>query len=140
MSNTDGNSVVAARMSGTDTDSVAVRSDGSTETQPSERATGETKSENSETSRSHNEKEGSGKLVRESANPANTGEDVLGADVYPGDGTLENPFVVDWDRDDPENPYNWSKRSRWLLTCQVCNEILDVQDIDRACSCSIRWH
>jgi len=47
-------------------------------------------------------------------------EDVLSADRYPGDGTMENPFIVDWDRDDSENPYNWSTRSRWLLTCQVC--------------------
>jgi hypothetical protein len=142
MSNTDENSAVVARMSGTDAESVAIRSDGSTEIRPLESVTDETKGNVLETSRSQNEKEAFGKLDsaerRVCPSPANlapTDEDVLGADIYPGDGTLENPFVVDWDRDDPENPYNWPKRSRWLLTCQVCNETLDVPDINRVCPC-----
>lgn len=132
MSNTDETSAVAERMSGTDSGSVATRSDGITEIRPLEKVTAETNSKFSKTSRSsRNEKEMSGKLSRDSAerrvcpSPANltqADEGVLGTDVYPGEGTLENPFVVDWDRDDPENPYNWPKRSRWLLTCQVCNQ------------------
>ena len=127
MSNIDGTSAVAARMSGTDSDSVASRSDCITETRPLEKVTAETKPKFLKTSRSQNEKDGSGKLARDSAerrvcpSPANLAQADEGADIYPGDGTLENPFVVDWDRDDPENPYNWPKRSRWLLTCQVCN-------------------
>jgi hypothetical protein len=149
MSNTDGTSAVAASVSGTDSDSVAMRSDSIIESRPSQRVTAETKSKSSESSRSQNEKEGCGKLARDSAegrvypstaNGAQSHEDVLGADVYPGDGTLENPFVVDWDRDDPENPYNWSKRSRWLLTCQVYIKTLDERNIHRVCPRSIRSH
>ena len=39
---------------------------------------------------------------------------------YPGSGTHEDPFVVDWSLGDPENPYNWSKARKWLITLQVC--------------------
>jgi hypothetical protein len=39
---------------------------------------------------------------------------------YPGRGTPHDPFVVDWDLGDPENPFNWSKRRKWLITLQVC--------------------
>lgn len=66
-----------------------------------------------------NSKESLGRFG-EKSRPAND-EDVLGPDRYPGQGTEESPFVVDWDRDDPENPYNWPKRRRWLCTAQVCN-------------------
>ena len=38
---------------------------------------------------------------------------------YPGGGTGENPFVVDWDPKDPENPFNWSRGRKWLITLQV---------------------
>jgi hypothetical protein len=140
MNNIDRTCAVTARVRGTDSDSVATHSDGSIESRPLESVTGKTKSNLLERSPSQNEKKGSGEVARDSAerrvclstaNAAQTEEDVLGADVYPSDGTLGNPFVVDWDRDDPENPNNWPKRSRWLLTCQVCNESLDVRDIHR---------
>ncbi|KAL5531082.1 hypothetical protein ACEPAG_3958 [Sanghuangporus baumii] len=36
--------------------------------------------------------------------------------VYPGEGTHESPFLVDWEPGDPENPYNWSKAKKWPLT------------------------
>lgn len=39
--------------------------------------------------------------------------------MYIGSGTRENPFVVGWDVGDPENPYNWSKTRRWVITMQV---------------------
>lgn len=38
---------------------------------------------------------------------------------YSGSGTAEDPYVVDWNPDDPENPYNWSKTRRWVYTFQV---------------------
>ena len=38
---------------------------------------------------------------------------------YSGSGTAEDPYVVDWHPDDPENPYNWSKTRRWVYTFQV---------------------
>ena len=39
--------------------------------------------------------------------------------VYPGEGTPESPFIVDWEPEDPENPYNWSKKKKWPLTYLV---------------------
>jgi hypothetical protein len=38
---------------------------------------------------------------------------------YPGSGTPEDPYIVDWDDNDPENPYNWTKARRWFITAQV---------------------
>ena len=38
---------------------------------------------------------------------------------YPGTGTRGDPFVVDWDLGDAENPYNWSTRRKWAITSQV---------------------
>lgn len=32
---------------------------------------------------------------------------------YPGAGTEEDPFVVNWDDDDAENPKNWSSLKKW---------------------------
>ena len=37
----------------------------------------------------------------------------------PGKGTHADPYVVDWDLADPENPFNWSNRRRWVITFQV---------------------
>lgn len=42
-----------------------------------------------------------------------------GCSKYPGRGTFEDPFVVDWDDQDPANPFNWSKRYKWLITLQL---------------------
>lgn len=38
---------------------------------------------------------------------------------YPGNGTVYDPYIVDWNLADPANPYNWSKRRKWLITMQV---------------------
>lgn len=38
---------------------------------------------------------------------------------YAGSGSAEDPFVVVWDQDDPENPRNWHSLKKWLLTAQV---------------------
>lgn len=38
---------------------------------------------------------------------------------YEGEGTLESPYIVDWNINDPENPYNWPRTRRWALTYQV---------------------
>ena len=50
-------------------------------------------------------------------------QEKLDGKKYPGLGTREDPFIVDWDVDDPENPYNWSKSKKWLITLQVCQHI-----------------
>ncbi|KAI0646818.1 MFS general substrate transporter [Trametes meyenii] len=38
---------------------------------------------------------------------------------YPGEGTHTDPYVVDWELGDPENPFNWSDRRRWGITFQL---------------------
>ncbi|KAF8510228.1 MFS general substrate transporter [Hysterangium stoloniferum] len=38
---------------------------------------------------------------------------------YPGKGTVEDPFIVDWLENDPEDPRQWTKYRRWLLTLQL---------------------
>ncbi|KAF9002027.1 major facilitator superfamily domain-containing protein [Cyathus striatus] len=38
---------------------------------------------------------------------------------YVGSGTLDDPFVVDWELDDPENPYSWPKVQKWIITAQL---------------------
>lgn len=38
---------------------------------------------------------------------------------YTGSGTQEDPYVVDWDLGDPESPYNWTKKKKWIITMQV---------------------
>lgn len=50
-----------------------------------------------------------------------------GHEKYTGRGTREDPFVVDWDDHDPENPFNWTKGRRWLITIQVCIVVYHLQ-------------
>ncbi|KAI0637228.1 MFS general substrate transporter [Trametes polyzona] len=38
---------------------------------------------------------------------------------YPGAGTHTDPYVVDWDLGDPENPFNWTRRRKWGITFQL---------------------
>lgn len=33
---------------------------------------------------------------------------------YPGSGTPEDPFIIDWIRDDPEDPQRWPGRYKWF--------------------------
>ncbi|OBZ75648.1 putative transporter mfs2 [Grifola frondosa] len=37
---------------------------------------------------------------------------------YPGSGTRDDPYVVDWDLGDAENPFNWPNDRKWLMTFQ----------------------
>jgi hypothetical protein len=36
--------------------------------------------------------------------------------IYNGQGTQEDPFVVEFQKDDPENPMNWGSSRRWFIT------------------------
>ncbi|KAH8689407.1 putative MFS transporter [Talaromyces proteolyticus] len=36
--------------------------------------------------------------------------------VYNGKGTEKDPFVVEFQKDDPGNPMNWSQPRKWLIT------------------------
>lgn len=40
---------------------------------------------------------------------------------YPGRGTEDDPYVVDWDLADVQNPFNWNKFHKWIITAQVLN-------------------
>lgn len=33
-----------------------------------------------------------------------------------GDGRI----IVSWQKDDPENPFNWSKKTKWMITITTC--------------------
>ncbi|KAJ7470516.1 MFS general substrate transporter [Mycena latifolia] len=41
------------------------------------------------------------------------------APTYLGSGTLEDPFIVDWDLHDAENPLNFNNRKKWIITSQL---------------------
>ncbi|KAI0747878.1 MFS general substrate transporter [Daedaleopsis nitida] len=45
---------------------------------------------------------------------------------YPGRGTHSDPYVVDWDLGDPENPYNWSDLRKWAITAQLATSTFTV--------------
>lgn len=49
---------------------------------------------------------------------------------YPGAGTLESPFIVDWDVDDPENPLNWPRRQKkWpIISFVSAHAFLQLSD------------
>ncbi len=49
-----------------------------------------------------------------------TNQSPIFLDKYPGSGTADDPYVVDWGKGDEENPYNWSTRRKWMITLQVC--------------------
>jgi hypothetical protein len=38
---------------------------------------------------------------------------------YPGKGTRESPYLVDWLPDEPANPYNWRSSYKWFVTAIV---------------------
>ncbi|GBE82449.1 Uncharacterized transporter [Sparassis crispa] len=38
---------------------------------------------------------------------------------YAGSGTHEDPYLVEWEAGDPENPYNWRNNRKWLITFQL---------------------
>jgi multidrug resistance protein len=38
---------------------------------------------------------------------------------YPGSGTIEDPYVIDWAPEDPENPFNWAPFRRWIITAII---------------------
>ncbi|PPQ86304.1 hypothetical protein CVT24_006487, partial [Panaeolus cyanescens] len=38
---------------------------------------------------------------------------------YQGQGSLNDPYVVEWEMNDPEDPYNWDTSFKWLITAQL---------------------
>lgn len=45
---------------------------------------------------------------------------------YSGKGTEEEPYVVDWLEDDPENPMTWGQKYKWFVTMTVAIATLAV--------------
>ncbi|KAJ3522315.1 hypothetical protein NMY22_g11940 [Coprinellus aureogranulatus] len=46
--------------------------------------------------------------------------------TYTGDGTVDDPYVVDWDLDDPDDPYNWPRARKWLITAQLATTTFTI--------------
>ncbi|KAL6708520.1 hypothetical protein ACN47E_002783 [Coniothyrium glycines] len=45
---------------------------------------------------------------------------------YDGEGTEEDPYVVEWIENDPRNPMTWSKTKKWIMCLAVANSVLVV--------------
>lgn len=52
--------------------------------------------------------------------------DVEKAHVCNGQGTQEDPCVVEFQKDDPENPMNWGPTRKWFLTSIVTWSVFAV--------------
>lgn len=46
--------------------------------------------------------------------------------VYEGHGTEQDPFIVEFQEGDPENPMNWGKIRRWFIACIVTLSVFVV--------------
>ncbi|RYP65998.1 hypothetical protein DL769_006164 [Monosporascus sp. CRB-8-3] len=46
--------------------------------------------------------------------------------IYDGQGTEEDPFVVEFQKDDPGNPMNWSQFRKWFITTIVTLSVFAV--------------
>jgi hypothetical protein len=57
---------------------------------------------------------------------------------YPGSGTDEDPYVVNWITNDPRNPMLFSKTKKWGLTALVAIATLAVAFVSSAYSGGIR--
>ncbi|KAL5120321.1 hypothetical protein ACEQ8H_001879 [Pleosporales sp. CAS-2024a] len=45
---------------------------------------------------------------------------------YDGEGTEDNPYVVEWMENDPRNPMQWSNGKKWLSTILTANSVLVI--------------
>ncbi|EDU40340.1 ProP Permease of the major facilitator superfamily [Pyrenophora tritici-repentis] len=45
---------------------------------------------------------------------------------YEGEGTEEDPYVVEWIENDPRNPMTFSKMKKWIMALAVANSVLVV--------------
>ncbi|KAK5791523.1 hypothetical protein VI817_006832 [Penicillium citrinum] len=45
---------------------------------------------------------------------------------YDGHGTEEDPFVVEFQKDDPGNPMNWGSFRKWFITSIVTTSVFAV--------------
>lgn len=71
----------------------------------------------------------------EAKTPALPG-DVDDTHSYDGHGTEEDPFVVEFQKDDPYNPMNWSQARKWSVTAVVTMSVFAVTFTSSAYSVS----
>ena len=45
---------------------------------------------------------------------------------YEGEGTEDDPYVVEWIENDARNPMTWSKTKKWIMALAVANSVLVV--------------
>ncbi|KAH7385645.1 major facilitator superfamily domain-containing protein [Pyrenochaeta sp. MPI-SDFR-AT-0127] len=57
---------------------------------------------------------------------------------YEGEGTDEDPFVVEWIENDPRNPMTWPKTKKWIMALTVANSVLVVSFCSSAFSGGIQ--
>lgn len=55
---------------------------------------------------------------------------------YPGAGTVEDPFVVEFHKNDQDNPMNWAQPRKWFITVVVTCAVFAVTFTSAAYSVS----
>ena len=53
---------------------------------------------------------------RDEFNPAADSGDIEKTHNYNGQGTEKDPFLVEFQKGDPDNPMNWSQFRKWFIT------------------------
>ncbi|EAW16944.1 MFS transporter [Aspergillus fischeri NRRL 181] len=56
--------------------------------------------------------------------------------IYDGQGTEEDPFIVEFQKDDPGNPMNWSQFRKWFITAIVTFSVFAITFTSSAYSAS----
>jgi hypothetical protein len=46
--------------------------------------------------------------------------------MYSGHGTEEDPFVIEFRKDDPANPMNWAQPRKWFIAAIVNSSVFAV--------------
>jgi hypothetical protein len=57
---------------------------------------------------------------------------------YDGEGTEDDPYIVEWIENDPRNPMTWSKTRKWVMAIAVANSVLVVSFCSSAFSGGIQ--
>lgn len=64
-------------------------------------------------------------------------QDVPIPNEYPGRGTADNPYLVDWQPGERANPYNWPTNYRWFVTAVVAMSTLCISFASSAYSSAV---
>jgi hypothetical protein len=57
---------------------------------------------------------------------------------YEGEGTEDDPYVVEWIENDPRNPMTFAKTKKWVMAIAVANSVLVVSFCSSAFSGGIQ--